>query len=57
MDIGADALKENNAFLRGLFAVHILPWHRNVNQTLLLNSHKMNCDADMIHASHKLVMM
>ena len=46
MDIGADALKENNAFLRGLFAVHVLPWHRNVNKTLLLYSNKLNCGAE-----------
>ena len=38
VDVGADALKENNAFLRGLFAIHVLPRHCNVNQTLLLNS-------------------
>lgn len=36
MDIRADALKEDNALLRGLFTVHVLPWHRNVNKTLLL---------------------
>lgn len=46
MDIGADALKEDNAILRRLFAVHVLPWHCNVDKTLLLNSHKLSCDAE-----------
>ena len=40
MDIGADAFKEDNAIWGGLIPVHVLPWHFNVHQALLLQTQK-----------------